>query len=139
MGLFELVAAPILKIIDKVVPDPVAKAAAQLEVLKLKQDGDFREMESTLKRDLGQLEVNKVEAASSSTFVSAWRPATGWICNLGLLYQFVAQPLLSWFASAKGFPAPPRLDTDTLIMVLGGMLGLSGMRTTEKLNGVAAK
>jgi hypothetical protein len=28
--------------------------------------------------DLAQVEVNKIEAASSNLFVSGWRPAVGW-------------------------------------------------------------
>lgn len=139
MGLFDIVAAPLLKIVDKVIPDPAQKAAAQLAVLKLQSDNEFREIENKIKLDLAQLDVNKAEAANKSIFVSGWRPATGWVCNIGLMYQFLLYPVLTWLAHAKGFAPPVPLDTGTLLTLLGGMLGLSGMRTTEKLNGVAAK
>jgi hypothetical protein len=33
-----------LKILDKVIPDPAAKAAAQLELLKVQQEGGLKEV-----------------------------------------------------------------------------------------------
>lgn len=124
-------------ILDKIIPDPKAKAAAQLEILKLQQEGEFREADNALKAAQGQLEVNKVEAASGSGFVAGWRPLVGYVCAVGLAYQFVLHPLLCWFAAWKGVPIPPRLDMDTLITILTGMLGLAGLRTGEKMKGVA--
>lgn len=80
----------------------------------------------------GQIEVNKVEAASSSFFVSGWRPYIGWICGNGLAYQFLVYPILiAWY------PKIVQLDMGTLLTLLGGLLGLAGMRTTEKLRGKA--
>ncbi|HSW36019.1 MAG TPA: 3TM-type holin, partial [Candidatus Limnocylindrales bacterium] len=37
----------------------------------------------------GQMDINKVEAASSSLFRGGWRPAVGWICAFSLAYQFL--------------------------------------------------
>lgn len=93
----------------------------------------------------GQLEVNRTEAASSSLFVAGWRPAIGWIGAVALGYQFLAYPLLVWawaLLQARGLvPAglqpPPMLDTDALWVVLSGMVGIAGLRTAEKVKGVA--
>jgi hypothetical protein len=75
-----------------------------------------------------------VEAASSSVFVSGWRPYIGWVCGTGLAYQFLIYPIaIAWL------PKIVQLDMGTLLSLLAGMLGLSGMRTQEKLNGVASK
>lgn len=126
-----------MKVLDRVLPDPQAKAAAQLELLKLNQAGEFKELEADLQMALGQLEVNKVEAASGSLFRGGWRPAVGWTCVLGLVYTYLAQPLLTWASGAWQIPAPPSLDLGDLIILLGGMLGLGGMRTFEKMKGVA--
>lgn len=87
----------------------------------------------------GQLDINKVEAANPNVFVSGWRPAVGWSCVLGLVYTFFGQPLMAWGSSMWGIPVPPPLELDTLLTLLGGMLGLGGFRTYEKINGVAAK
>ena len=36
------------------------------------------------------------EAQSGSLFIGGWRPAVGWVCVLGLAYQFLAFPMLAW-------------------------------------------
>ena len=58
------------KLIDKLIPDPAARDAARFELLKLQQSGELAAM-------LAQTEINKVEAANTSVFVSGWRPAIG--------------------------------------------------------------
>ena len=120
------------KLIDRLWPDPTVAAAAKLELLKLQQSGELSAI-------AGQLEINKIEAANPSLFVSGWRPLIGWICGVAVLYSFLGQPLLSWASSNFGFTSPPGLDMGTLITLLGGMLGLSGLRTAEKINGVDRK
>src|SRR5262245_42775139 len=87
------------KILDKVIPDPAAKAAAQLELAKLNQAGEFKEMEDALARDLAQVEINKIEAASDDRFKSGWRPFAGWTCGAGLAYSFLIQPISTFVSS----------------------------------------
>lgn len=87
----------------------------------------------------GQLEVNKEEAKSSILFVSGWRPYVGWGCGTAFLYAGLFEPLLRFVAQVifeyKGeFPV---LDTGLTVTVLLGMLGIAGMRTYEKKEGVA--
>lgn len=82
----------------------------------------------------GQLDVNKAEATNPNLFVSGWRPFIGWICGLGLGYQFLVYPILVGF-----YTAIQQLDMGTLLTLLTGMLGLGGLRTVEKLNNVANK
>lgn len=127
----------ILKVVDKLIPDPQAKAAAQLEVLKMSQAGEFKQLEVDMQVALGQLKVNEAEANSASVFKGSWRPATGWVCLAGLAYTVIAQPLLAWVSTIKGVPVPPSLDTNELMFLLTGMLGLSGMRSFEKTKKVA--
>jgi len=126
-----------LKVLDRVLPDPAQKAAAQLELLKLQQSGEFRQLEADLQLALAQTEVNKVEAASADPFKSGWRPAAGWVCVLGLLYQFLAQPLLAWGSVMQGYAAPPVLELGDLYGLLFGMLGLGAYRSFEKTKGKA--
>lgn len=126
-----------LKIIDRVLPDPQAKAAAQLELMRLQQAGEFKQIETDLQISLGQIEVNKAEATSGNAFASSWRPAVGWCCVIGLLYTYLAQPLLAWASAMWAVPAPPSLDLGDLFMLMGGMLGLGTLRTAEKFKGVS--
>lgn len=77
-----------------------------------------------------QTEINKVEASHRSIFVAGWRPATGWMCVIGLAYDFLIQPI------AVGFGLPfPKLDSTALHTLIFGLLGLGGIRTVEKLTG----
>lgn len=88
----------------------------------------------------GQMEVNRTEAASSSVFTSGWRPAIGWVCGAALAYTYIVYPLVMW-ACAIWWPAvtPPKLGNDGMLYeLLLGMLGLGGLRTFEKVKGVAS-
>jgi hypothetical protein len=94
-------------------------------------------MDGELKQVIAQLQINAQEAAHPSIWVAGWRPFFGWVGGAGFLYAVVGQPLLAWLAAVKGWPVPPTLDTDLLLTVAGGMLGIGGLRTYEKRNGVA--
>lgn len=127
-----------IKVIDKVIPDPQRKAEMQLEVLKLNQAGAFKELEAEVQLALGQLEVNKVEAAAPDLFRGGWRPAVGWTCAGGLFYQLLGRPVLGWMATNLwGWSMPPELELDTLLTLLFGMLGLGAYRTIERVRGKA--
>lgn len=127
------------RVIDKIIPDPAAKAAAALELAKLQQSGELQQMAMNVQLVQAQTDTNKVEAASQNFFVAGWRPAIGWICGVGLSYSFLLQPLLTWASPELGLKTPPpSLDMGTLITLLGGMLGLGGMRTYEKVQGVSS-
>ena len=121
------------KVLDRVLPDPAQQAAAKLELLKLQQNGELAQI-------TGQMEINKVEAASSSIFVSGWRPGIGWVCGAGFAVQFVIGPLAEWGSALAGHPVKfPQMDTGTMMPLLLGMLGLGGLRTAEKLQDKASK
>jgi hypothetical protein len=121
------------KVLDRVFPDPTQQAAARLELLKLQQSGELTQI-------AGQMEINKVEAANPSIFVSGWRPAIGWICGAGFAVQFVIGPLAEWGSALYGHPVKfPQMDTGTMMPLLLGMLGLGGLRTAEKLQDKASK
>jgi hypothetical protein len=86
----------------------------------------------------GQLDANKVEAASPSVFVSGWRPFVGWVCGSGLAVNFLIAPLAEWACNLLGHPAKfPHLDLSELMPLLLGMLGMGTLRTYEKVTGVA--
>ena len=72
----------------------------------------------------GQLEINKMEAAHKSLFVAGWRPAIGWICAVGLLYNTIIANVLGIWMNV------PEVDTTLLVPVMMGMLG---SRSNEKL------
>lgn len=128
--------------------ESVGKVASDLittekERMQLELEG--RKLDQAI--DLAQIEVNKVEAASSSVFVAGWRPAIGWIGAAAMAYQFLLYPMLLWgwtYLQGTGWipkelSPPPVLDADQLWVILSGILGIAGMRSFEKTKGVAAK
>jgi Holin of 3TMs, for gene-transfer release len=87
----------------------------------------------------GQLAANTQEAASSSLFVSGWRPSVGWVCSSAFAIQFVVGPIAQWTSTLLGHPVVfPTLDLGTMMPLLLGLLGLGGLRTVEKINKVAS-
>jgi hypothetical protein len=108
---------------------------------KLMAEAQTQEMAGEIQARLGNLEINKVEAASGSLFIGGWRPAVGWVCVASLAYQFVLSPLMR-FVAVIAMDSPPEfpvLDSSQLTPILIGMLGLGGLRTYEKINNVAKK
>lgn len=123
------------KLIDRLFPDAQAAADAKLKLIELQQSGELAAMTA-------QTDINKNEAASTSLFVSGWRPFIGWICGIGFGYQFLAVPLSAVLSALTGHPISlPVIVLDTQMTILYGMLGIGfgGLRTYEKLNGVAGK
>ena len=135
--MWDTIIAAALKIIDKVIPDPAQKAAAQLQVLQLQQAGEFKKLESDTAIALAQADINKVEAGSNSAFKSGWRPGAGWVCVIGLAYSLIALPVLTWVCRLKAWPVPPEIDANQVMALLVPMLGLGAYRTYEKKAGVA--
>lgn len=140
MSPWELILGPVFKIIDKVVPDAAERDRQKLEVIKLQQSAEGAALAADLQIAVAQIDVNKVEAAQPGVFKGGWRPATGWICVFGLGYTFLLQPLLPWSLEVIGVsnvPPLPRIDTAELFITLGGLLGLGGFRTFERVRGKA--
>lgn len=108
------------------------KASSELQ-LKLRQI--ISEQENLIIS--GQVELNKLEAQSTSLFRSGWRPAVGWICVFALAYHMLFRPLVGWAAAFWGWPFPPPLEIDTLLTLLFGLLGLGAYRTAEKIKGLS--
>lgn len=134
-GLDDIIGAG-LDIINKFIPDPAQKAQAAYQMAQLQQQTAFKELDAQIAEIQSQTDTNKAEATNASIFVAGWRPFVGWVCGCGLAYQYLVDPLISWFAVLRHWPLPPSLDLSTLITMLGGMLGFGAMRTVEKINGV---
>lgn len=123
------------KLIDKLIPDPEAKARAQLELAKLAQNGELAQMAN--EADLYKTEQNnltdrlKADMGSDSWLSKNIRPMT-------LIFILIAY---SAFAMMSAF----NLDTnERYVELLGqwGMLIMSfyfGGRTLEKIMDMKAK
>jgi len=115
---------PVTGLLDKFIEDKDQKAALAHEIATMSE----KHAHEALK---GQLEINKVEAAHHSIFVSGWRPAIGWVCMLGLFYNVIVANILGIWVDV------PEVDTTLLVPVMMGMLGIGAMRSYEKVKGVS--
>jgi len=111
------------KLLDKFVPDADEKQRIAFELSTLAE-------RHAQEQALAQIELNKQEA-KGNWFQSSWRPAIGHVCWIGLAYNVIVQPMLGIWLKV------PPVNTDLLYPVMLGMLGMSGIRGFEKVNGVA--
>ncbi len=117
--------------INKIWPDPAAQATAEAQLMKAQAEAAIAAVQQ-------QIDINKIEAGSSSPFVAGWRPFIGWVCGSAFALHFVILPVMNWLAEAFGHSSITiPFDMASLMTVLMGMLGLGGMRTFEKVRGVA--
>lgn len=109
-------------ILDNLTGDDKRKAEEAMKLLEMAQ-GQAK----------GQMEINREEARSASLFVSGWRPAVGWVCVLGLGYEFLLRPLGIWALAVwnPGGPIPPSLG-DVLVELVFAMLGVGALRSFDK-------
>ena len=122
--MIESLIGPVAGLLDKFIEDKDQKNDLAYQIATMSE----RHAQELAK---GQLEVNKIEAASKSLFVAGWRPAVGWSCCFALVYSTIFSPILSiWFT------VPP-VDSSLLTTVLMGMLGLGAMRSAEKIKKVS--
>ena len=131
MSLISSLIGPVTGILDKVIEDKDQKAKLAFELSTM---ADTHAQQALL----SQLEINKAEAASGSSFKGGWRPAVGWVCALAFAYHFVIQPLLVFVLTVLGLELPelPEFDMSTLLTTLGGLLGIGGLRSYEKTKGL---
>jgi hypothetical protein len=126
-GIGEAVAAG-LQVIDKFIPDPLEKIKAEAAL-----------RDSLLAVDAKQAEVNAAEAANPSVFVSGARPALLWICAVGFGWHYILYPAFYFLGSVfhvEGMPQTSGIDGG-LFELAFALVGLGGLRTYEKIKGVA--
>lgn len=127
--------AAVFGIIDKVLPDPQAAAAAKLEAMKLQASAEGAQLEAATRLALAQVDVNKADATSGNLMQYGWRPFIGWICGLALAWDTIGRPMvvMAWVMAGHTAPVLPTLSTEQLYGLIFGMLGLGGLRTVEKV------
>tara|TARA_R110002020_G_scaffold37353_2_gene112832 strand:- start:2304 stop:2717 length:414 start_codon:yes stop_codon:yes gene_type:complete len=124
---------PIASILDKFIPDADTKQKLAHEISTMAEN-------HAQQIALAQIKVNEAEASSTgpgSLFKGGWRPACGWICVISLGYTYILQPFLVFILLAAGVDLPdiPTLDTNALLPILLGMLGLAGARSFDRYTG----
>jgi hypothetical protein len=131
LNLIGSLVGPVTGLLDKFIEDKDTKNALAHEIATMSE----KHANELAK---GQLEVNKVEAASKSLFVAGWRPFIGWVCGLGFFSNFILIPMANFGLAISEIAIKiPMIDTTQMMPVLMGMLGLGAMRTVEKVQKVS--
>ena len=106
------------------------------EVIDLFKSGKSKEAEIKLLEIQTQasllqskIEINKNGANSEKVFVSGARPFILWVCGIALLNNYIIRPYVMAFFPEINVPSVDNV----LFELLLGMLGLSGMRSFDKL------
>ena len=132
IGLASLVGPIVNKFVDRI-PNGNERARAKEALEKELVDAANSVM-------LAQTEINAAEAQHKSIFVAGWRPFIGWVCGVGIAWSMVVQPVAQWAMIAWGDGTElPTIDTSYLMELVTAMLGMSGLRTLEKMRGVARR
>lgn len=124
MNILELVAGPVLQILDKVIPDPQAKQAAQLKFLELQQTGELAQLDAEVRTCLAAADIVKAEAQGEGVLQRNWRPI--------LMLTFGALIVARWL----GWSAPNLGENEVLQLWDIVQLGLGGYvigRSVEKI------
>lgn len=113
------------KLIDKLIPDPEAKAKAQLDLAKMAQDGELAKMANDTK--LAQLEHENTDSArdmnakvQESANASWLAKNTAYALDIGIV---AATIFLAFFAFIKGVP---EANKELVYMALGSLITMSG-------------
>lgn len=129
-------------LIERFFPDPEKKAQAQLELLKMQQNGELAHLASETDLAKLQIQTNIEEAKSGNWYIASWRPTVGWVCAIAFAYSYIILPFMQFFVftfgtaeMVKQLALLPTLDLAGMLPVLFGMLGLGALRTTEKVKG----
>lgn len=126
MSIVASLVGPVTGLLDKFIEDKDQKNALAHEIATMSE-------KHALELAKGQMEINKVEAASSNLFVSGWRPFIGWTCGLGMFGNFITIPFANFVLALAGYDVViPLVPLETMMPVLMGMLGLGAMRSFEK-------
>lgn len=129
--MLELLITPISNILDKFIPDADEKAKLAHEIATLAQ-------KQAHESAMAQVKVNEKEAQHRSIFVAGARPFILWVCGFAFAYHFILQPIIITASRLYGVEIEyPEFDMTSLMTVLGGILGLGGLRSYEKKHGVS--
>ncbi len=134
------VVGPIVdKLVDRI-PNPNERQ-------KAKEEFEKQLLDAVNQASIAQTKINEIEASHKSVFVAGWRPFIGWVCGIGILWAFIVQPISIWAIQVWGDKAIwmneqgeyilPIINSDGLFQLVLAMLGMGGLRTFEKIKGVA--
>lgn len=132
--MFELIVTSISKLLDKIIPDPQARDAAKLELLKV-------ENQQVLSETQAQLSAILAEENSSDRWTSRARPSFLYVMYFILLLCVFGGILGVWYPAQTALAAAninamlKAIPSDLYELFGLGYLGYTGARSFEKWKG----
>ena len=118
-----------LRIIDKIIPDPKAKAEAKIKLLEVQQAGELKEIESAMN-------VIVAEAKSEHALTSQWRPITMLVFTAIVANNYILAPYLqAMFDWSVSLEMPEQLWNLLSIGIGGYIFGRSGEKAVKHWKG----
>lgn len=111
--MLHLLIPAVTTLLDKLIPDPKAKAAAQMELMTLASSGQLKELEAAMT-------VITAEAKSEHWIVAAWRPITMLVFVAIIANNYLLYPYLTLFWDAAPLLELPQSLWELLKIGLGG-------------------
>ena len=113
------------QLIDKLIPDPEAKAKAQMDLAKMAQDGELARMANDTRMvelmnantDSARAMNAKVQESASASWLAK---NTAYALDIGIV---TATIFLAWFAFMKGVPDA---NKELVYMALGSLITMCG-------------
>ena len=133
MVLGKLFGGDTVKAVGNVIDD-MHFSGEEKEKLKLQ----FAEVEAKLKEK--QMAINLADSQSTAGGISgflqrAWRPLIGMSCALAIFWEYVLSKFILFICGLFQYEVQniPQMDMGTLMPLVMALLGMSGIRSFEKL------
>ena len=118
-----------LRIIDKIIPDPEAKAEATRKLLEIQQAGELAEVEAAMN-------VVVAEANSEHALTSQWRPITMLVFTAIVANNYIIAPyLMAMFGWNVMLEMPDQLWNLLSIGIGGYVVGRSSEKAIKNWKG----
>jgi|TARA_B100001245_G_scaffold230940_1_gene211145 hypothetical protein len=118
-----------LRIIDKIIPDPEAKAEATRKLLEIQQAGELAEVEAAMN-------VVVAEAKSEHALTSQWRPITMLVFTAIVANNYIIAPyLMAMFGWNVMLEMPDQLWNLLSIGIGGYVVGRSSEKAIKNWKG----
>lgn len=113
------------KVLDKVIPDPEARAAAKAELLSMNIEAELEEM--GVRRD-----IITAEAKSEHWLTSTWRPALMYLFGFIVANNYVIAPYAELMFSVDMALEMPKQLWQLLTLGVGGYVGGRSLEKAAK-------
>ena len=128
-------------VLDRILPNTKEADEAKAALAKMAMEGELQTIQREFDVQLAQIRVNEKQAESGDIFCSGGRPFFIWVCGSAFAYTYLVRDFILLLAYFSGVSVDqtllPEPNLSEMMPVALGLLGLGGMRSYEKVKGVA--